>query len=170
MKAAQALAGAAQKAQPAQGEAQEKPSFDSTAQSGASAGAGQQAEQAPATEGAAGAESSAQSPPQLVVDEFDVPQGDIPEGMLPLIYKFYPQGTGNGYIPCGNATIRNATELPDSEVAAEVNGRCRFPLSWTATSRRCSSCTRMPLKPMSWRKRTGATQAFLPAARTIPAI
>lgn len=128
MKAAQALAGAAQKAQPAQGEAQEKPSFDSTAQSGASAGAGQQAEQAPATEGAAGAESSAQSPPQLAVDEFDVPQGDIPEGMLPLIYKFYPQGTGNGYIPCGNATIRNATELPDSEVAAEVNGPLPFSI------------------------------------------
>lgn len=128
MKAAQALADAAQQAQPAQGAAQEKPSSSGAAQSVAPAGAGQQAEQMPATEDTANAESSAQSGPQLAVDEFDVPQGDIPEGMLPLIYKFYPQGTGSGYIPCGNATIRNATELPDSEVAAEVNGPLPFSI------------------------------------------
>lgn len=53
----------------------------------------------PATEDTANAESSAQSGPQLAVDEFDVPQGDIPEGMLPLIYKFYPQGTGQRIHP-----------------------------------------------------------------------
>ena len=99
MKAAQALADAAQQAQPAQGAVQEKPSSSGAAQSVAPAGAGQQAEQMPATEDTANAESSAQSGPQLAVDEFDVPQGDIPEGMLPLIYKFYPQATGRGYIP-----------------------------------------------------------------------
>ncbi len=128
MKAAQALAGAAQEAQPTQGTAQEKPSSPGPAQSGTSAGAGQQAETQAGTQPAEDTEGTAQSGPQLAVDEFDVPQGDIPEGMLPLIYKFYPQGSGNGYIPCGNATIRNATELPDSEVAAEVNGPLPFSI------------------------------------------
>lgn len=69
----------------------------------------------------------------LAVDEFDVPQGDIPEGMLPLIYKFYPQGSGNGYIACGNASIRNATDLPDSEVAAQVNGPLPFTVELNST-------------------------------------
>ena len=128
MKAAQALAGAAQEAQPTQGTAQEKPSSPGPAQSGTSAGAGQQAETQAGTQPAEDTEGTAQIGPQLAVDEFDVPQGDIPEGMLPLIYKFYPQGSGNGYIPCGNATIRNATELPDSEVAAEVNGPLPFSI------------------------------------------
>lgn len=128
MKAAQALAGAAQEAQPTQGTAQEKPSSPGPAQSGTSAGAGQQAETQAGTQPAEDTEGTAQSGPQLAVDEFDVPQGDIPDGMLPLIYKFYPQGSGNGYIPCGNATIRNATELPDSEVAAEVNGPLPFSI------------------------------------------
>lgn len=128
MKAAQALAGAAQEAQPTQGTAQEKPSSPGPAQSGTSAGAGQQAETQAGTQPAEDTEGNAHCGPQLAVDEFDVPQGDIPEGMLPLIYKFYPQGSGNGYIPCGNATIRNATQLPDSEVAAEVNGPLPFSI------------------------------------------
>ena len=38
----------------------------------------------PATEDTANAESSAQSGPQLAVDEFDVPQGDIPEACCRL--------------------------------------------------------------------------------------
>ena len=127
MKAAQALAGAAQGSAAHTGHSAGKTFFPG-------AGAKRHLRGRPAGETQAGTqpaedtEGTAQSGPQLAVDEFDVPQGDIPEGMLPLIYKFYPQGSGNG-ISLRNATIRNATELPDSEVAAEVNGPCPFPSS-----------------------------------------
>lgn len=121
IKAAQALADASgQAGVPTPRPAQENiaPQTEPLPQSGAAAAAGQ-------------ADSSGQGTAEtgqaaLAVDEFDVPQGEIPEGMLPLIYKFYPQGSGNGYIACGDASIRNATDLPDSEVAAQVNGPLPF--------------------------------------------
>lgn len=65
MKAAQALADAAQQAQPAQGAAQEKPSSSGAAQSVAPAGAGQQAEQMPATEDTANAKAVRKAAPSF---------------------------------------------------------------------------------------------------------
>lgn len=49
-----------------------------------------------------------------------VPDGPIPEGMAPLLEAHYEQGAGAGYVSSGAATVRNSTDLPDSEVAAEM--------------------------------------------------
>lgn len=49
-----------------------------------------------------------------------VPDGPIPDGMAPLLEAHYEQGAGAGYVSSGAATVRNSTDLPDSEVAAEM--------------------------------------------------
>lgn len=45
---------------------------------------------------------------------------EIPEGMAPLVETHYAQGSGPGYVQSGAATVRNCTDLPDSDVAAEM--------------------------------------------------
>lgn len=40
--------------------------------------------------------------------------------MAPLLEAHYEQGAGAGYVSSGAATVRNSTDLPDSEVAAEM--------------------------------------------------
>ncbi len=56
------------------------------------------------------------------------PADTIPEGMAPLLEAHYEHGTGANYIPCGNATVRNCTELPASEIAAEVGQPLPFTI------------------------------------------
>ena len=90
--------------------------------------------------------------------------------MLPLIYKFYPQGSGNGYIPCGNATIRNATQLPDSEVAAEVNGPLPFSIELNSAEPQVLIMHTHATETYELAERTGATRTSPPAAPTTPAI
>ena len=48
------------------------------------------------------------------------PPEEMPEGMAPLLETHYGQGSGPGYVQSGAATVRNCTELPDSDVAAEM--------------------------------------------------
>ena len=43
----------------------------------------------------------------------------VPE-VAPLLEAHYEQGAGAGYVSSGAATVRNSTDLPDSEVAAEM--------------------------------------------------
>lgn len=50
----------------------------------------------------------------------------IPEGMAALLETHYVQGSGAGYVSCGAATVRNCTDLPDSEVAAEMQQALPF--------------------------------------------
>ena len=49
-----------------------------------------------------------------------MPGEAVPEGMAALLQQHYTQGSGPTYIPVGAGTIRNCTDLPDSEVAAEA--------------------------------------------------
>lgn len=44
----------------------------------------------------------------------------IPEGMAPLTQRFFGLGRGAGYVPSGASVVRNCTEMPDHEVAAEM--------------------------------------------------
>ena len=64
-----------------------------------------------------GAAESAAGP---LTPEAPVPGEAVPEGMAALLQQHYTQGSGPTYIPVGAGTIRNCTELPDSEVAAEA--------------------------------------------------
>ena len=43
-----------------------------------------------------------------------------PEGSMPIAEAHYGKGEGDLYIPCGAGTIKNLTDLPAAEVAAEV--------------------------------------------------
>lgn len=44
----------------------------------------------------------------------------VPDGMAPLTQRFFGLGSGAGYVPSGASVVRNCTEMPDSEVAAEM--------------------------------------------------
>lgn len=52
----------------------------------------------------------------------------VPDGMAPLLETHYAQGSGAGYLSCGSASIRNCTELPDSELAAEMGQPLPFAI------------------------------------------
>ena len=92
-----------------------------------------------------------------------VPDGPIPDGMAPLLEAHYEQGAGAGYVSSGAATVRNSTDLPDSEVAAEMMQTLPFQVELNSAEPQV--CTRTPQKPTNWRKKTGAIRRFPPAAR-----
>lgn len=52
----------------------------------------------------------------------DAPQEpeEIPEGMAALLETHYTQGSGGAYVQSGAATVRNCTDLPNADVAAEM--------------------------------------------------
>ncbi|MEG1476755.1 MAG: stage II sporulation protein P [Oscillospiraceae bacterium] len=49
-----------------------------------------------------------------------LPTTEMPQGAAPVLSAHYAQGTTKIYSPCGNATVKNCTDLPQSEVAAEI--------------------------------------------------
>lgn len=53
---------------------------------------------------------------------------EVPEGMASVIETHYGQGSGAHYIACGAASIKNCTDLPDAEVAAEAGQPLPFQI------------------------------------------
>lgn len=51
-----------------------------------------------------------------------------PEGSMPIAEAHYGKGEGDLYIPCGAGTIKNLTDLPAAEVAAEVGQPLPFAI------------------------------------------
>ena len=51
---------------------------------------------------------------------------EMPEGMAPRVTAHYDQGSGAYYVPCGTATIKNCTDLPSAQVAAQVGQALPF--------------------------------------------
>lgn len=70
------------------------------------------------------AETAASAPVSFSPMRSDQPApihpGPIPDGMAPLTQRYFTLGSGAGYVPCGASVVRNCTQMPDSEVAAEM--------------------------------------------------
>lgn len=56
------------------------------------------------------------------------PVSDPPAGAGKIVSAHYQQGSGEGYIPCGTASIKNCTALPDTEVAQIITGGLPFAI------------------------------------------
>lgn len=83
----------------------------------------------PEAPAAAPAESAAQpEAEQPAASEPPSAPEEVPEGMASVIETHYGQGSGTHYIACGAASIKNCTDLPDAEVAAEVGQPLPFQI------------------------------------------
>ena len=49
-----------------------------------------------------------------------------PEGAGAILEKNYPQGSGEKYIPCGSGSIKNNTNISNTDVAAEITNPLPF--------------------------------------------
>ncbi|MDO5601224.1 MAG: stage II sporulation protein P [Oscillospiraceae bacterium] len=59
-------------------------------------------------------------PPDSVAPPPAEETAEMPEGMGPVLETQYGAGSGERFLACGAGTLRNSTELPASEVAAEL--------------------------------------------------
>ncbi|MEG0911877.1 MAG: stage II sporulation protein P, partial [Ruthenibacterium sp.] len=66
-------------------------------------------------------------PPPAAPQSSTVKEPEVaPEGSAPLIEAHYAQGNGAVFVQSGAATVRNCTELPAAEVAAEMMQKLPF--------------------------------------------
>lgn len=56
------------------------------------------------------------------------PVSDPPAGAGKIVSAHYQQSSGEGYIPCGTASIKNCTALPDAEVAQIITEGLPFAI------------------------------------------
>ena len=69
------------------------------------------------------------------IESYLVPlEGDEarPEGAGAILEKNYPQGSGEKYIPCGSGSIKNNTNVPNTDVAAEITNPLPFAVEWNS--------------------------------------
>lgn len=78
----------------------------------------------PAQSGAESGPASSAAPPASQPEETpaapSAPPAEAPEGAGTIISAHYQQGSGEGYVACGAASIKNCTALSDAEVAGII--------------------------------------------------
>ena len=132
-------------------------------------GAAAQAASEPMQETQAEPAQEAPALPAGDIEAYLVPlEGDEarPEGAGAILEKNYPQGSGEKYIPCGSGSIKNNTNVSNTDVAAEITNPLPFAWSGTAPTRRSSSCTPMPLRITGSRQGCGTARGTVPAPPT----
>ncbi len=84
----------------------------------------------PAQSGAESGPASSAAPPASQPEETpavpSAPPAEAPEGAGTIISAHYQQGSGEGYVACGAASIKNCTALSDAEVAGIIAGGLPF--------------------------------------------
>ena len=78
-----------------------------------------------------------------------------PEGAGAILEKNYPQGSGEKYIPCGSGSIKNNTNVSNTDVAAEITNPLPFAVEWNSPD------------PQILIMHTHASEAFTPAGRDL---
>lgn len=68
---------------------------------------------------------SGQTPPPAATP---APASEPPAGAGVIVSAHYQQGSGEGYVPCGTASIKNCTALSDAEVAQIIAGGLPFAI------------------------------------------
>ena len=94
-----------------------------------------QAVSEPAQEAQAEPAQEAPALPAGDIEAYLVPlEGDEarPEGAGAILEKNYPQGSGEKYIPCGSGSIKNNTNVSNTDVAAEITSPLPFAVEWNS--------------------------------------
>lgn len=122
----QAAAGAALRALQASGTQRSAETFSPSGVSSAAPEASSAPSALPADPWQDTAEQTPEPPAQPTPAPTMPEPAEPPEGAGTIVSAHYQQGSGEGYVPCGAASIKNCTALPDAEVAEIIAGGMPF--------------------------------------------